>query len=161
VTRRALPDEWQVLHVSGERDYEYMRAEERQPFGENRVVLLPYLSDMADAYALCDLMVGRAGASTLGEVAALGVPSILVPYPFASDNHQLRNARAFEAAGACIVVEDRDLNADSLWWTLRSAMEPDRLKTMREAARSLAPGDPVAMILARIDALTSRRTQTT
>lgn len=159
VTRRALPAEWQVLHVSGERDYEYMRAEERAPFGENRVVLLPYLNDMADAYALCDLMVGRAGASTLGELAALGVASILVPYPFASDDHQLHNARAFEAAGACAVIEDRDLNADKLWWTLRGAMEPERLETMREAARSLAPRDPVATILARIDALASRRTE--
>jgi UDP-N-acetylglucosamine--N-acetylmuramyl-(pentapeptide) pyrophosphoryl-undecaprenol N-acetylglucosamine transferase len=50
VTRRALPAEWQILHVSGERDYEYMQAEERTPFGENRIVLVPYLRNMADAY---------------------------------------------------------------------------------------------------------------
>lgn len=158
VTRRALPAEWQVLHVSGERDYEYMRAEEREPFEDNKVALVPYLNDMADAYALCDIMVGRAGASTLGELAALGIASVLVPYPFAADDHQLRNARAFESAGACIAIEDRDLNADALWWTLRDAMEPERLQTMRDAARSLAPRDPVATILARIDALTSRKT---
>lgn len=157
VTRRALPPEWQVLHVSGERDYEYMRAEEREPFGENRVVLVPYLADMADAYALCDLMIGRAGASTLGELAALGVASVLVPYPFAAEDHQLRNARAFEAAGACVVVEDRELNADALWWTLRDVMQPARLEALRKSARSLAPNDPVATIIARIDALASRR----
>lgn len=157
VTRRALPQDWQILHVSGERDYEYMQAEERALFGENRVVLVPYLRDMADAYALTDLVIARAGASTLGELAALGVPSILVPYPFASDDHQLRNARAFESAGACVVLEDRELNADTLWWTLRSAMEPERLSAMRTAARSLAAGDPVATILARIDSLASRK----
>lgn len=158
VTRRALPPEWQVLHVSGERDYEYMRAEERELFGENRVVLLPYLEEMADAYALCDLVVGRAGASTLGELAALGIASILVPYPFAAEDHQARNARAFEAAGAAAVIDDRELNADSLWWNLRTLMEPARLSAMRGAARSLAHGDPAATILARVDALASRMT---
>jgi UDP-N-acetylglucosamine--N-acetylmuramyl-(pentapeptide) pyrophosphoryl-undecaprenol N-acetylglucosamine transferase len=157
VTRRALPRQWQVLHVSGERDYAYMQAEEREPFDENRVVLLPYLPDMADAYALADVAIARAGASTLGELAALGVPSILVPYPFASEDHQLLNARAFEEAGACVVIQDRELNADSLWWTLRSVMQPERLLVMRKAARSLASGDPVATILARIDELASRK----
>jgi UDP-N-acetylglucosamine--N-acetylmuramyl-(pentapeptide) pyrophosphoryl-undecaprenol N-acetylglucosamine transferase len=158
VTRRALPPEWQILHASGERDYEYMQAEERTPFGENRIVLVPYLRDMADAYALADLVIARAGASTLGELAALGLPSILVPYPFAAEDHQTANSRAFEAAGAAVVIADGDLNADKLWWTLRDVMEPSRLQRMREAARSLAARDPVATILARIDALASRKT---
>jgi UDP-N-acetylglucosamine--N-acetylmuramyl-(pentapeptide) pyrophosphoryl-undecaprenol N-acetylglucosamine transferase len=157
VTRRELPAGLQILHISGERDYEYMQAEERDTIAGNRIVLLPYLQDMADAYALADVVIARAGASTLGELAALGLPSILVPYPFAADDHQLRNARAFEAAGACAVIEDRELNADSLWWTLREIMEPERLSTMRKAARSLAAGDPVATIIARIDALASRK----
>lgn len=157
VTRRALPPEWQILHVSGERDYAYMQAEEREPFGENRVALVPYLHDMSAAYALADLAIARAGASTLGEFAALGIPSILIPYPFAAEDHQLRNARAFEAAGACAVIEDRELDADSLWWSLREVIAPERLSAMRSAARSLAPGDPVAAILTRIDALVSRR----
>lgn len=160
VTRRALPADWQILHASGERDYEYMQAEEREPFGENRVVLVPYLRDMTDAYALADLVIARAGASTLGELAALGLPSILVPYPYASEDHQHANARAFQDAGAAAVIADRDLNADALWWTLRDLMEPARLAAMREAARSIAAGNPVATILARIDALTSRKTAT-
>lgn len=157
VTRRAMPGDWQVLHVSGERDFEYMRAEERNLFDDNAVVLVPYLSDMADAYALCDAAIARAGASTLGELAALGIPSVLVPYPFASEDHQTLNAREFEVRGAAAVIADRELNADSLWWTLRGAMEPARLASMREAARSLATGDPVAAILARIDALSARK----
>lgn len=156
-TRRALPPEWQILHASGERDYEYMQAEEREPFGDNRIVLVPYLREMADAYALADVVIARAGASTLGELAALGLPSILVPYPFASEDHQAANARAFETAGAAVVLADGNLNADSLWWTLRDVMEPQRLSSMREAARSLAASDPVATILARVDALASRK----
>ncbi len=158
VTRRALPDDWQVLHVCGERDYEYMHAEEREPFENNRVVLVPYLRDMADAYAVCDLVIARAGASTLGELAALGLPAILVPYPHASEDHQAANAQAFDRARAAVVIPDRDLSADALWWTLRDVMQPDRLQAMRAAARSLATRDPLATILARIDALTSRKT---
>lgn len=157
VTRRALPADWQILHVSGERDYEYMKAEERDPFGANLVKLVPYLSEMADAYAVSDLVVARAGASTLGEIAALGLASILIPYPFAAEDHQTRNAAEFETAGAAIVIADRELSADSLWWTLRDAMEPRRLEAMRVAARSLAGTDPVARILARIDELATRR----
>jgi UDP-N-acetylglucosamine--N-acetylmuramyl-(pentapeptide) pyrophosphoryl-undecaprenol N-acetylglucosamine transferase len=158
VTRRALPETWQVLHVSGERDFEYMKAEEREPFGENRVSLQPYIADMADAYDLAAIVIARAGASTLGELAALGIASILVPYPFAADAHQLRNARAFESAGACVVIEDRDLNPDTLWWTLRAAMEPERLEELRGGARSLGARDAVTTIIARVDALAPRRT---
>lgn len=157
ITRRALPAEWQVLHLSGERDYDYMRAEERVPLGDNAVRLFPYLSDMADAYAACDLIVGRSGASTLGELAALGLPSILVPYPFASEDHQLENARLFERAGASRVLADADLNPDSLWWMLVETMKPAVLAGMRQAARSLAAADPTARILARIDALAERK----
>lgn len=157
VTRRGLPADWQILHASGERDYEYMQAEEQAPFGENRIVLVPYLREMADAYALADLVIARAGASTLGELAALGLPSVLVPYPYASEDHQTANARAFEGAGAAVVIADRELNADALWWTLREVMEPQRLAAMRERAHSLATHDPVATILARVDALASRK----
>ena len=157
-TRRALPSDWQILHVSGDRDYEYMKAELSVPYQGNAVVLVPYLREMADAYALSDVVIARAGASTLGELAALGMPSILVPYPFASDDHQAANAREFEAAGAAVVISDGDLSADSLWWTLREVMEPQHLATMRAAARSLGSNDPVAEILTRIDALVSRKT---
>ncbi len=158
VAHRALPPDWQVLHVSGERDYASVQAQERTTFAGNRVVLMPYIADMADAYALADLVIARAGASTLGELAALGIASVLVPYPFASDDHQMRNARAFQSAGACIVLGDRALDEDSLRQALHGAMEPANLARMRRAARSLAPGDPVAAILARIDALASRKT---
>ena len=80
VTRRTLGDDRQVLHVSGERDHAYMEAEERD-VGANHVMLVAYLDDPANAYAAADVVVARAGASTLAELAATGKPSILVPYP--------------------------------------------------------------------------------
>ncbi len=156
VTRRALPADWQVLHICGERDYEYMQAAQRSPFAENRVVLVPYLRDMADAYALCDLAIARAGASTLGELAALGIPALLVPYPFAAEDHQAHNAQKLADRGAAVVIEDRAVNADSLWWTLREVMQSDRLSEMRSAARTFANRDPVATILARVEALVTK-----
>jgi UDP-N-acetylglucosamine--N-acetylmuramyl-(pentapeptide) pyrophosphoryl-undecaprenol N-acetylglucosamine transferase len=155
-TRRALPPAWQLLHICGERDYDYMQAAERTPLGENLVVLVPYLQDMSDAYAVCDLAIARAGASTLGELAALGIPAVLVPYPFAAENHQALNAAVLAERGAAVVIEDRALNADSLWWTLRELMQPERLERLRAAARTLANRDPVATILARVEALVAK-----
>ena len=155
VTRRGLPEDWQFLHVSGERDFEYMKAEQRQPFGTNKIALVPYLNDMAEAYAASDLVIARAGASTLGELAAIGVPAVLVPYPHAADNHQSVNAQAFVDAGAAVIVEDAALSGDQLWWTLRDTFAPARLEQMRSAARSLAPHDALSKILQRLQALLS------
>lgn len=161
VTRRALPAAWQVLHISGTRDFDYMQAEERRPFGDNRVVLLPYLDDLGDVYAVADVAICRSGASTLAELAAVALPSILIPYPHAAENHQAANALAFAAGGGALVLEDARVNADALWWMFRTLLEGDRLATMRASLRAAALGDPVATILARIDALVERRTHAT
>lgn len=150
VTRRTLPPTWQVLHVSGERDHAYMQAEERELAPGNRVRLVPYLDDPGDAYAAADVVIARAGASTLAELAATGSPAILVPYPFAAENHQAHNAAAFADAGAAIVLEDKLLDGDLLWWTLREVLEPARNTAMRTAARSLSPSDAAATIVARV-----------
>lgn len=152
VTRRELPPEWQVLHISGARDHAYVAGEERTLFGANRVALVPYVDEMADVYAVADLVIARAGASTLGELAATGTPALLVPYPHAADDHQRRNAEAYAATGAAVVMEDRDVDGDALWWRLRELLDAQRLAGMRDAARSLASADPIAAIVARIDA---------
>ena len=150
VTRRTLPGDWQVLHVSGERDYAYMQAEERELAGGNRVRLVPYLEDPADAYASADVVIARAGASTLAELAVTGSPALLIPYPHAAEQHQAHNAALFANAGAAVVLKDEELDGDRLWWTLREILEPDRNSAMRRAARSLAPRNAAAAIVARI-----------
>jgi UDP-N-acetylglucosamine--N-acetylmuramyl-(pentapeptide) pyrophosphoryl-undecaprenol N-acetylglucosamine transferase len=151
VTRRTLGEDWQVLHVSGERDYAYMQAEEREPAPGNRVVLVPYLADPADAYAAADIAITRAGASTLAELAVTGTPAILVPYPHAADHHQSFNAALFADEGAAVVVNDAQLDGDRLWWTLREVLQPARHDAMRTAARSLAPRDAAMAIVGRIE----------
>jgi UDP-N-acetylglucosamine--N-acetylmuramyl-(pentapeptide) pyrophosphoryl-undecaprenol N-acetylglucosamine transferase len=152
VTRRTLGEDRQVLHVSGERDFVYMQAEERTLAPGNRVRLVPYLDDPADAYAAADVVIARAGASTLAELAVTGTPSILIPYPHAADQHQAHNAALFEAAGAAVVLPDAGVDGDRLWWTLREVLEPDRNAALRKAARSLAPRNAAATIADRIDA---------
>jgi UDP-N-acetylglucosamine--N-acetylmuramyl-(pentapeptide) pyrophosphoryl-undecaprenol N-acetylglucosamine transferase len=151
VTRRTLPDDWQVLHVSGERDYAYMQAEQRELAAGNHVRLVPYLTDPADAYAAADVIVARAGASTLAEIAQSATPAVLIPYPYAAEQHQAHNAALFAQQGAAVVLADKELDGDRLWWTLRDVLDPQRNAAMREAARSLTPPDAAAAIVARIE----------
>jgi UDP-N-acetylglucosamine--N-acetylmuramyl-(pentapeptide) pyrophosphoryl-undecaprenol N-acetylglucosamine transferase len=151
VTRRTLPPDWQVLHVSGERDYAYMQAEEREVAAGNIVRLVPYLADPADAYAAADVVIARAGASTLAELAVTGAPAVLIPYPYAAEQHQAHNAALFAEHGAAVVLDDKGLDGDRLWWALREVLEPERNAAMREAARSLAPANAGAAIVARIE----------
>ena len=156
VTRRTIGEDRQVLHVSGERDHAYMAAEERE-VGRNHVKLVAYLDDPADAYAAADVAIARAGASTLAELAATGTPAILIPYPFAADDHQSINAAVFAERGAAVVIPDAEIGGDRLWWSLEEVLKPERLAAMRDAARSLASGDAAAAIVTRIEAFAAGR----
>jgi UDP-N-acetylglucosamine--N-acetylmuramyl-(pentapeptide) pyrophosphoryl-undecaprenol N-acetylglucosamine transferase len=157
VTGQALPSGWQVLHVSGERDF---AAVERRMSGlasGNVVRLLPYLADPAAAYFAADLVVARAGASTLAELAATGTPAVLVPFPFAAEDHQTANAAAFAAGGAAVVVRDAELNPGSLGATLQACLEPGTLARMRAAAALVSTAGAAAKIVERITALAAAR----
>ncbi len=156
VTRRTLGDGRQVLHVSGERDYAYMQAEERDT-GSNHVALVAYLPDPANAYAAADVVIARSGASTLAELAATGTPAILVPYPHAADDHQAHNAAVFADAGAAVVIADRELDGDRLWWALDAILQPERAASMRRAAQTLSAPNAGADIVSRIESLIPAR----
>ena len=157
VTRRTLPETWQVVHVSGERDYAYMQAEERELAAGNVVRLVPYLDDPSNAYAAADIVIARAGASTLAELAVTGTPAVLVPYPFSAEGHQAANAALFAAHGAADVIPDGELDGDRLWWALLACLAPGRLATMTAAAAALAPPAAGAAIVRRIEALVPAR----
>jgi UDP-N-acetylglucosamine--N-acetylmuramyl-(pentapeptide) pyrophosphoryl-undecaprenol N-acetylglucosamine transferase len=103
--------------------------------------VVAFISDMPAAFAEADLVISRAGASTVSELAAAGRPSILVPYPYAADDHQTRNAEAMERAGAARMVRDADLNGDKLFETIQELSAPEVLARMGKAAREFArPG---------------------
>ena len=124
--RRTLGEDRQVLHVSGERDYAYMQAEERD-VGANHVTLVAVPDRSGRRMLAADVAIARAGASTLAELAATGTPAILVPYPFAADDHQASNAAVFAERGAAVVVRDGELDGDRLWWTLDAILQAGRV----------------------------------
>jgi UDP-N-acetylglucosamine--N-acetylmuramyl-(pentapeptide) pyrophosphoryl-undecaprenol N-acetylglucosamine transferase len=101
--------------------------------------------EMTQALAAADLAVGRAGASTLAEAAAFALPTAIVPYPHAS-GHQRLNAESFAAAGAAILVEDADLDADRLVEVAGLLADPARHATMSAAARELARPEAAAAV---------------
>jgi len=160
---RGLPEGWQVLHLTGHGEYEEVSAVYRTLSAA--AVVQPYVERMGLAYAAADLVVARAGASTIAELLAVGVPSILVPYPFHRDQHQMRQARAVESLGAAVVVEDRGDEADG-WRELGEVLEAlatdgSRLGRMSERARAIGrprAAEEIALeILELADGVTERR----
>ena len=133
--------EVQYLHVTGKLDYEDIRERlARAGLTElpPHIRVLPYLYNMPQAEALADLAVFRAGATGLAELTARGIPSILVPYPYAAENHQEFNARALEKAGAAKVILNKDLTAETLGAAIGELLSDEgKLKSMAEASRSL------------------------
>jgi UDP-N-acetylglucosamine--N-acetylmuramyl-(pentapeptide) pyrophosphoryl-undecaprenol N-acetylglucosamine transferase len=99
-----------------------------------------FIDDVAAAYGDSDLVICRAGATTVAELAAAGVASILVPFPFAVDDHQTTNARYLADAGAALLVQQRDLTASGLA-DLLAGMTRERLLEMAEKARALGKPD--------------------
>ncbi|MCP4810395.1 MAG: undecaprenyldiphospho-muramoylpentapeptide beta-N-acetylglucosaminyltransferase, partial [Proteobacteria bacterium] len=104
-----------------------------------------------DAYAASDLVVCRAGSSTLAELTALGKPMVLVPSPNVTDNHQEENARGLESTGAAMVVVERDLDVPAALEAMGALLgDPDRLAAMGEAAKTqgrVGVADSVADLL--------------
>jgi UDP-N-acetylglucosamine--N-acetylmuramyl-(pentapeptide) pyrophosphoryl-undecaprenol N-acetylglucosamine transferase len=140
--RRSAGSEYHVLHVAGRRDYERLAAR-LQREGEGAAAgydLRPYLEleEFACALSAADLAVARAGSSVL-ELAAHGLPAILVPYPHAAGDHQLRNARFMADAGAALVVRDSELTGARLRAEVDALLAaPARMAAMAAAARALA-----------------------
>jgi UDP-N-acetylglucosamine--N-acetylmuramyl-(pentapeptide) pyrophosphoryl-undecaprenol N-acetylglucosamine transferase len=125
---------------SGAAEAEAMQKEFAATGLEGRVTA--FLDDMPAAYAEADLVISRAGAGAVAELAAAGRPSILVPFPFAADDHQTHNARAMERAGAARLIAEREFSAAVLFEAVeRLRAHPEKLSAMSRAARALAkPG---------------------
>lgn len=132
-----------VMHVTGEAEYERMRTVLPDDLPQERLRVYAYLHDMPAALAAADLVVYRAGAVGLAELTARGLPAILVPYPYATADHQRRNAAVLERAGAATVIENSALTGAGLTAAIEELRhEPKRLASMAEASRRL--GKPEA-----------------
>ena len=138
------------VHGTGPADLE--RVHEAYANGGFEAEVLPYVTDIRAAYDDADVVVARAGASTVSELAARGRASILVPLPAAAHDHQLFNARKVEAAGAAILLEERSLTGASLAATLTGLMQNrERIENMERASSSLAHPEAAARIAGLVE----------
>ena len=126
----------QILWATGPASFDEIR---NQCKGYPSVRAVPYIEKMSLAYAAADFVICRSGASTLAELALCGLPSILIPFPFATADHQTFNAAAVESAGAAMMIHEKDLNAEVLLKKIHELMDsPQQRKKMAAAAKSLA-----------------------
>jgi UDP-N-acetylglucosamine--N-acetylmuramyl-(pentapeptide) pyrophosphoryl-undecaprenol N-acetylglucosamine transferase len=139
-----LTDIWgslSVVHQSGEDGFG--AAEEAYARKGLKVELESFIEDMAGAYAVADLVVCRAGATSIAEITALGLASILVPYPFSTDGHQVENARYLAASGAAMMIMPEDLTGSTLAGAIRKFYD-DRVELKRVGSAAGALGRPDA-----------------
>jgi UDP-N-acetylglucosamine--N-acetylmuramyl-(pentapeptide) pyrophosphoryl-undecaprenol N-acetylglucosamine transferase len=141
-----------ITHQTGERDLDLVRTAYQRAGLEARVEAFIFQID--GEMKAADVVVSRAGATTLSELAASGRPSILVPLPTSSDDHQRKNADVVAKAGAAVVIEERDLKTGALVEALLSLLaDPNRRRAMGRAAARLARPDAAARIADRVEEL--------
>ena len=134
-------DKIQFLHQTGDRDLDAVKEAYRMR--EFKGTVVPFAYEMADAYAVADLIISRAGATTLAEMTACGKAAILVPYPFAAGNHQEVNARKLWDVGAAQMILDKELNGKTLSDSIKYLLQdPDAIGQMERISKSL--GNPEA-----------------
>lgn len=134
-------DKIQFLHQTGDKDLDAVKEAYRMR--EFKGTVIPFAYEMADAYAAADLIISRAGATTLAELTACGKAAILVPYPFAAGNHQEINARKLWDVGAAQMILDKDLNGKTLSELIKYLLQdPDAIGQMERTSKSL--GNPEA-----------------
>jgi len=161
---RGLPEGWQVLHLTGRGEYAEVAAAYETL--DVPAAVRAYADPMGPAYVAADLVVARAGASTVAELLATGLPAVFMPYPFHRDQHQARQARAVEGYGAAVVVDDQPGDPADTASRLAEAVhtlaaDEDRRVRMADAARAAgrpAAADAVAAeVLALAREVTARR----
>lgn len=142
----ALPG-LEIWHQTGQAELEPTRqGYAAAGLSEPRVRVVPFIKDMSEPYAWCDLVLCRAGATSLAELAAVGCPALLVPFPHATDDHQTHNAKSLVEAGAAVMVAESELSAERLVAEVAGLLgDRSRLADMREqmlgAAKPRAAAD--------------------
>jgi len=144
-----LAGRFQVLHIAGPKNWRTMAAEYKAlPI---KSVVLGYCHEMAAAYGAADAVICRAGASTVAELAIAARPAILIPFPYASDNHQMANARVLSGQGLAEVIEEKRLEAAEVARRLRHWIEtPEALRRLQEAANRSPLAEPMKHAAARL-----------
>ncbi|HDY75495.1 MAG TPA: hypothetical protein ENH49_03120 [Candidatus Marinimicrobia bacterium] len=139
-------NDFQVLWQTGNNHYEELKHHETES-----VRIRPFIDDMKSAYALADLTVSRAGALTIAELTACGLPSVLIPFPSAAADHQTHNAKALEEQGAAKMLPESEMDSTNLSVLINHLLNNEHtLNTMSERSKALGKPEAVSVIVDHI-----------
>lgn len=142
VLKDAEQRDYQFLYVTGDAHYDAVHHEFQKQGSPSNVYLKPFIHNMPEVLFDMDLIVARAGATTLAEITALGLPSILIPSPYVTNNHQEKNARALEKNGAAVVCLEKDMTGNVMIKEIDDILlSPSKLDRMKHASKSLGIPD--------------------
>lgn len=143
----------QFVYITGEVHYQTITSQINVREYQN-LHIKPFIYNMPDVLASTNLVVARAGASTLAELTALGLPSILIPSPYVTNNHQEANARVLEEQGATRMILEQDCNGENLWRAIEELMnQPDQREIMGGKAASLGRPEAANLIVEELEKL--------
>lgn len=144
-------NDYEVLFVTGKNYYDEYKSIENIPAN---VKIVPYLDDMLSVMKKTDLMVTRTGASTIAEITAIGIPSILIPSPYVTHNHQYKNALVLEKRNAAVIIEEKDLTSEILLKTINDILKDSKkYDIMKKNSESLGVKNSASRIYEVIKSL--------
>ncbi|MBR0519688.1 undecaprenyldiphospho-muramoylpentapeptide beta-N-acetylglucosaminyltransferase [bacterium] len=138
-----------IIHLTGEKNWEEIKKATEDLTKDSKIDYRPvaYMNNIASAYASCDLVIARAGATTLAEISDRGIPAILIPYPHAAEDHQRKNAIFFEKNNAAIEIDDDKIQEKLLETVEMLINDRDKLNSMSNACKKLGKPNAVFEIL--------------
>jgi len=153
--KEGFSDKIQIILITGKNDLKWVKESLKSI--KIRSLTLSYLNQMEYAYKVSDLIICRSGATTISEITALGLPAILIPYPYATEEHQLKNAKVLQKKGAASIITEEELSGEELKENiLKLINDRDLLKEMRKKSKALgkpeATGEVVKIIYSLAEA---------
>jgi UDP-N-acetylglucosamine--N-acetylmuramyl-(pentapeptide) pyrophosphoryl-undecaprenol N-acetylglucosamine transferase len=138
---------YQVVYVTGEVHYEKVMEEMKSLKDSSHVIIKPFIHNMPEVLSGVDLIVSRAGATSLAEITALGIPSILIPSPYVTANHQEKNARSLSDHHAAIMLKEQELNGNVLLSQIEEILlDENKLTEMKQASKELGIPDAASRL---------------
>lgn len=155
---KELPVALRIKHQTGAADFEKVNKAYTAAGWNEHAQVRSYIDNMMSDFAAADLVICRAGATTTAELIAAGKASIMIPFPYAADDHQRKNAEALQAAGAARMIVQQELSGDRLVKEINElARAPEQLDRMEEASRKLAHGDAAKAAVDLIEQLAGKK----
>ncbi len=140
---------YQILYITGDVHFENVKKEVELVGNPQNVIIKPFIHNMPEILAGIDLVVSRAGATTLAELTSLGIPSILIPSPYVTNNHQEKNARSLSDQGAAELLLEKDLNSKSLVKSIDQIMlDKEKLTDMKNKTKKMGVPDSAQRLFA-------------